>query len=266
MSDDALQRLLADACLEVAPDDDPSALVDALVARYDLPEEDARALRAMPARLSLYRTLVRNTLGDVVFAMLRRTHARAERVSPGLFANELSAFLASVGPKSPYLRDVPHDFAAWLAPRLRARATHAWLADSAAYELAEYTVSAAEEPEAPAVAEVSLDAPLVFRRARALVRLESAVHRMADTDEAPVATPATVLVYRDDGHAARFLELSPLAATIVEALFDGAPLSRALEQACARHGTALDDTVLAGAARLLSDLGERGLLLGARAA
>jgi hypothetical protein len=35
--------------------------------------------------------------------------------------------------------------------------------------------------------------------------------------------------------------------------------------ACAARGEALDNAVLAGAARLLADLGERGVLLGARA-
>ena len=44
----------------------------------------------------------------------------------------------------------------------------------------------------------------------------------------------------------------------------GRPLAQAMVEACAASGHEMDDAVLGGAARLLADLGERGVLLGAR--
>jgi hypothetical protein len=83
-------------------------------------------------------------------------------------------------------------------------------------------------------------------------------------DEAPSsdaeARPVSILIYRDPEHRSRFLELTPLAAAILERLFAGETLGQALTNACA----SLDEEVLAGTARLLADLGERGVLLGAR--
>jgi len=80
----------------------------------------------------------------------------------------------------------------------------------------------------------------------------------------PEARAVTLLVYRDDAHAARFLELSPLAGAIATHLIAGEPLGAALGAACAETGHTLDDAILADTARLLADLGDRGVLLGAR--
>jgi hypothetical protein len=73
-------------------------------------------------------------------------------------------------------------------------------------------------------------------------------------------------VYRDADHATRFLELTLLAALILEELFAARPLAEAIVLACKRANAAVSEEVLGGAARLLADLGERGVLLGARGA
>ncbi|HSO39582.1 MAG TPA: hypothetical protein VLT33_43950 [Labilithrix sp.] len=80
----------------------------------------------------------------------------------------------------------------------------------------------------------------------------------------PEQRAASLLVYRDAEHKTRFLDLSPLAAEILERLFAGTALAAAMTEACAASGQPLDNAVLAGAATLLADLGERGVLLGAR--
>jgi hypothetical protein len=72
-----------------------------------------------------------------------------------------------------------------------------------------------------------------------------------------------LLAYRDAAHVVRWLELSPLAAAIVDRLLEGDPLAPAVGRACADHDTA-PAAVAADVARLLADLAERGLLLGAR--
>jgi hypothetical protein len=72
-----------------------------------------------------------------------------------------------------------------------------------------------------------------------------------------------LLAYRDADHAVRWLELSPLAAEILERLVSGQALGSSVERACASRGVA-PSAVLENIATLLSDLGERGVLLGAR--
>ena len=93
-----------------------------------------------------------------------------------------------------------------------------------------------------------------------------AVHEQPadDPKAAPQERATHLLVYRDAAHATRTLDLTPLASAILERLFEGRPLAKAMVEACEATGHALDNDVLGGAARLLADLGERGVLLGAR--
>jgi hypothetical protein len=70
-----------------------------------------------------------------------------------------------------------------------------------------------------------------------------------------------LLAYRDSAHAVRWLDLSPLAAAIVDRLLSAESLGTAVEGACAGHHTAPAD-VLADIARLLADLADRGVLVG----
>jgi hypothetical protein len=91
-----------------------------------------------------------------------------------------------------------------------------------------------------------------------------AVHELPLEGEA-IAPPARrdthLLAYRDESHAVRWLELTPLAAAVVARLADGEALGAAVEAACADHQTA-PAAVLPDVAKLLADLGARGVLLG----
>ncbi len=60
----------------------------------------------------------------------------------------------------------------------------------------------------------------------------------------------------------RFLELSELAAAIVERLLSGAALGASVAQGCAAIGSPLDASVTAGTAALLEDLVARRAVLG----
>lgn len=255
MSTERIQRLIARACFgaEGAP----------------LPEEgiDAEDLAALdPRRLRLYRRLVRHNVVNVIELMLPATKRRLDAVAAGaVFEATIDAFMHEVGPKTPHLRDVPSEFLAFAAPRWKADARlPRWIADHAALELYDFTIGVAPRPPAPPeLVDVDAEKPLVFQPPYALVRLDWAVNGIEENAE-PEERPVAVLVYRDAAHASRFLELTPLAAAILERLFAGAALGEAMTSACAALGHALDENVLNGAARLLADLGERGVLLGAR--
>lgn len=292
---DRLQAMMARACLSrEAPAAFESDLAGFL-ASQGIPAEDAQALLASPSRLGLYRRLVRHSVTDVIDKVLEDTRARLDLHAPGELDRAIVAFLDEAGPRTPYLRDVPSEFFAFAAPRWRARlarrvlaeASHdapqsddasrddddddarlpPWIVDFAELELVEFTIGVAPRPSPPPpLAEVHPDRSLVFADPRRLVRLDWAVHRIPREDllAAPERREVAILVYRDPEHRSRSVELSPLAASILDRLFAGDALAAAMVSACQQTAHPLDDAVLAGAARLLADLGERGVLLGAR--
>jgi hypothetical protein len=261
-----LQTMMARACL--GKNEAAFADLEAFLRAHAVEPEDAEALLASPRRLGLYRRLVRFNVTGVIDTMLEATKARLEVVAPGTFDRDVAAFLDEVGPRTPHLRDVPAEFLAFAASRWRGDAAlPAWIVDYAELELADFTVGVAPRPSAPAPAlgEVSADRPLVFAEPKRLMHLGWAVNVMPADDlrAVPEARPVSVLVYRDAAHKTRFLELTPLASAILERLFAGEALGPAMVAACQAKEHPLDDLVLAGAAQLLADLGERGVLLGA---
>ena len=72
-----------------------------------------------------------------------------------------------------------------------------------------------------------------------------------------------LVVYRDREHDVRFLELTPVAAEIVDRLRSGVTVRNAIVEGAALHGEALSKELLEGVAALLADFGERGIILGA---
>jgi hypothetical protein len=266
--DEALERAIADACLSedgghaIAKD-----LRGFLVAR-GVSNEDVAAALASPRRLAVYRSLVRNGLSAVVLRMLPRTRARLNAACGGRFDADFARFVAEVGPRTHYLRDVPGEFVAWVESAWRTDSlVPAYLSDLAAHELASYSVAASETTAAGRpIGEVSLDRPLEFAGSVRLLRHAWAVHQLpADPTsmEVPARRDVWLLAYRDADHAVRWLELSPLAAEILERLVSGETLGASVELACASRGVA-PNAVLDDIAILLSDLGDRGVLLGAR--
>jgi hypothetical protein len=261
-----IHEMIASACL--GTDESFETDLRAFLEKHALDAADVEALLAAPQRLAVYRRLVRHNVVDVVARMLPRTRARLERVAPGEFDRTFDAFLAEPSPRTHYLRDVPAEFLAWASPRWRgdARAPR-YLADLAAHELVHFAVAAAPGAhEARPLDEVALDRPLVFSDAVRLSRYAFAVHELsAELDDAsePVERDVTLLAYRDDEHDVRFMELTPLAAAIVQRLVAGDILGDAVGRACVDWGVARTSELLAETARLLADLGERGVLLGA---
>ena len=256
MSTDRIQRYIERACF---------GLEDATLPSEGIDPEDLAALD--PKRLRLYRKLVRHNVVSVIEMMLPATTKRLDAVRYGEMTRTIDAFMHDAGPKTPHLRDVPSEFLAFAAPRWRADARlPRWIADHAELELLDFTIGVAPRPgEPPPLVDVDAERPLVFQPPIALVRLQFAVNGLAE-DAEPEERPVAILVYRDADHASRFLELTPLAAAILERLIAGAALGEAMTSASRDLGYAMDESVLSGAARLLADLGERGVLLGAKVA
>ncbi len=267
--DDALLRAIADACLGARAGEVIARDLRGWLERHGVAPDDVDAILAAPPRLGVYRSLVRNGLANVVLRMLPRTRARMDAAQPGRVDADLAAFVDERGPRTHYLRDVPAELVAWAAPRWRADpALPAYLPDLARHELAHFAVSAAAPAGTKTEAtDLALDRPLAFAESVRLLAYAWAVHELPADVEAtgePARRDVRLLAYRDASHEVRWLELTPLAAAVLERLVGGETLGAAVAGACAAAGV---DTgaVLADVARLLADLGARGVLLGARA-
>ncbi|WP_437275793.1 putative DNA-binding domain-containing protein [Sorangium sp. So ce375] len=251
----------------------------AWLARAGLEGPDLEAMAALPPkRLLLYRSLIRRGLTGAIRAGIPRTAARLG----ARFEADVARFIEAELPRSRYLRDVAFEFVGFAAPRWAGDPeVPAYLGDLARHELAAFAAACAEQDDdeagapgtpgdaAPPHEELSLDRGARFQRAAALVRYEHAVHRLHGDEAArdvPAREPTRLLVYRDAAHDVRFLELTPLAAEILGRLLAGAALGAAVVEGCAALGRPVDGPVLESTAALLSDLAERGALLGPSAA
>lgn len=263
----SLQRAIADACLGANTQEELARDLRGFLVGHGVESEDVEAILAAPRRMAVYRSLVRNGLSSVVARMLPRTRARLNATLAGRFDADLAHFVDEVGPRTHYVRDVPAEFFAWVQPRWRSdAAVPAYLSDLALHELTHFAVAASGSVRAAPQGNptVSLDGPLAFVESARIVRYAWAVHQLSleeDATDLPAEQVVRLLVYRDSAHAVRWLDLSPLAAAMLERLLSGEALGTAVQAACAEHGT-LPADALADIARLLADLAERGVIAG----
>ncbi|MEP7125902.1 MAG: putative DNA-binding domain-containing protein [Byssovorax sp.] len=226
---------------------------------------DAASLAAQgERRLLVYRKLVRRGLTAAIRLEIPRT---AARLGAG-FDAWVDRFLEDESPRSHYLRDVAFELVAWAAPRWAADAdVPGYLGDLARHELTGFDVASADDDgEATGIKlELELDGTARFHASVRLARYDHAVHRLlaeVSARDVPVREPTALLAYRDPEHEVRYLELTPLAAAILDRLLRGETLRSSVVGAATEQGQALGPEVLAGTARLLDDLAERGALLG----
>ena len=228
--EDELQRAVRDACLSEHP-----------------------SFGKLPPRVAIYRQLVRNTLTGVVHAILAATR----REMGAAFDQAFERFLAERGPRTHYLRDVPHELVEWATPIWNEAGVQGWLLELARHEMTYFGVSTAPHLPEPPPGEIALDRPLLLSSLARIERYEHAVHESLPPSKRQVA----LLYYRDAEHAICTLELTPLGAALLDQA--GAPLRDAVARACEATSTPMNDETLATIARLLADLGARGVLLGA---
>ncbi len=265
MTDDALERAFRDACFGEDAEAELSSDYPAFLRARGVPPNDVDAMATAPQRLSVYRRLVRNTLEGVVFRLLPYTRARMGEA----FDRSFARFLEEQGPRTHYLRDVPAEFLAWAGPRWQkdeiAGPKTRWLIDLARHELVSFLVSAAPKLAEPRATDVAIDRPLLLSSLARIERYAFAVHELAadEADQSPSERAVTLLYHRDAAFELRTMELTPLAATLLEK-GPVLPLREAIAAACEAAGEAMTDETLVVIAKLLADLAERGVLLGAQ--
>jgi hypothetical protein len=259
-----MQKSLETAVAELVlgpPLTDPTA-VGAWLARHGVSEEDAGSLRQNLGRLLVYRELVRDTLRNAVLLAVPRT---AARLGP-LLDEYLERFLSERGPRTHYLRDVTAELLAFSAPLWsKDPRVPAYAGDLARHEALALEVAASADATPGAADALDVESVLSFAPSLVVVRYAHAVHRLPPDPEdrsEPERTPTALAVYRDESHEVRYLELTPLAASLLSSLVAGEPLGVAVTRACAACSVPVEPSVLSGASRLLADLSERGCLLG----
>lgn len=238
------------------------------LAAHGVEAPDAETLASIGGeRMLVYRSLVHNRLIGAIREFIPRAAARRGR--PEL-REDFAAFMDACGPKSPYLRDVPGEFVAWVVGRWASdAAVPPYLYDLASHELLELEVR--NDPrggEPPTGLDLALDRPLVFDGSARLMRYAWAVQRLpksVDDRSEPEARASDLIVFRDGKQKVRYLELTPWAALVlVELLVGGHPVADGLQRAAAAMDEPLDDDKLGKAAMLFAELSDVGVLLGAR--
>jgi hypothetical protein len=263
---EAMQRAIADACLGVTVAPKNARDLRAFLEARAVHGEDIAAVLAAPRRLVVYRTLVRRRIASVVVRRMPRTRAHLNAACAGRFEADLGRFLDECGPRTHYLRDVPGELFAWAGARwTRDPEVPRYLSDLATHELAAFDVAAFESTDVPhGLADVSLDRGLVMTESARVVHYRWAVHELPeflDSTDEPVRRDVHLLAYRDSAHVVRWVELTPAAGAIVARLLLGEALGKAVEDVCASTQAAVETDELA---RLLADLADRGVILGAR--
>jgi hypothetical protein len=237
--------------------------VTAFLGSLELEPAERAALAKNLDGLLVYRKLVRARLREALELAAPRALAR---LGP-LFDDYFDRFLAERGPRTHYLRDVTQEWLDFCEPLWAGDArVPGYLIDLARHEALAIIVASGADP-APAADAGTLDLArgLRFIEAARVVRYRHAVHELSeDTDDRtePRAGATALFVYRSPEHDVRYLELTPLAAGILERLLAGATLGDAVTRAAGAAGVPLESSVLEGTARLLAELAERGALLG----
>jgi len=264
IADQALQRAIADACLKQTAGEALAHDLRGFLEARGVERGDVDAALSAPRRLAVYRSLVRNGIAAVVARILPRTRTRMNAACGGRFDADLGRFLDERAPRTRYLRDVPEELVTWASAGWREDPrVPPYLCDLAVHEITAFSVASCEAARDPRARGVAVTRPVMFSSSMRLVRADWAVHELdADihsTDE-PAQRSVHLLAYRDAQHAVRWLELTPMAAAIVERLERGDSIGEAVAQACRVSRASVDCTELA---RLLADLAARRVVLSA---
>ena len=256
----ALEAVFVELLLGPAPS---RADLAAACSRHGMPPADTLALSEGFERLLVYRDLVRGNLREAVELSIPRSIARLGR----LFDEYFERFLQERAPRTHYLRDVTSELLEFCLPLWQSdERVPTYLGELALHESLHIEISGLPAlPRGHVAAPLALDQGVELGAALRLVRYRHAVHELpeaeADRSE-PGQRQVSLLAYRSPEHDVRYLELTPLAHGIVQRLLDGDALGQAVRGAAAEAASPLTEAVLSGAARLLADLAERGVVWG----
>ncbi len=220
---------------------------------------------AMP-RAWLYRELVQNNVRGVLRQLIPRATALMDEHAKGSVEALVDDFLRGPGMRSHYMREIPYEIFAWGKERLAGDARlPPYTVTLAAWELFWFRVRIAERtPRPDQLVDAAPHLPLVLESPALLETFACNIHAWEDDTPPPEPAETILLGYRDEKEEPKLFVLTPLAAAIVRELQKGSALAHAIPNACKTLGLDLSQSVLNDSARLLADLSNAGIILGAQ--
>lgn len=216
----------------------------------------------VPARASrLYRELLRNNLEGFLLACCPVTR---EVLGPRRWSRLVNAFFRDARCQAPWFREIPREFADWLATSTAAATLPPWVPELVHYEWVELALDVTEaapvphDPAGDLMAARPVLAPASMNLAYAWP-----VHRIGRAWRPRKQHPTHLLAYRDADGAVRFMELNAVSARLVDLVAGG---NMTGVQACRRIAEEFactdTDAVIRHGAQLLGQLHEAGALSG----
>lgn len=257
-----------------SPADRPSPLAcyqRRFIAHLRNPDAEAPPQGIPAARIGVYVELLRNKIEDSLLACFPVLHARLGEDRWQRLAGE---FIARHRCVSPFYRQIPDEFVAYLQDERMEAGDPPFWAELAHYEWMELVLSIAEgEPDFSAIdpeGDVLAGSPVLVPTL-ALLHYRYPVHRLgpqtADPEPVPGAAPFYLLGYRDGDDEVRFIEISAATARLIALLREpggtgAGALARLAEEL--RHP---DCAAMAQfGAEILWNLERQGVILGTEAA
>lgn len=243
------------------------------------PDSPAGLLADMgPARLAVYRKLVHNSICSAIRAFLPYTLDFRGKQD---FHDDLQLWLEGPGPRSKYLRDLPVEFVQFISIHwTKLDELGAFLIDFARYELLECELEAAASAPLDAATPdesrpLELSDELVIDPLASIHSFRYPVHEIVSMPEAarpPIPWPqraTTLLVYRDEEHELRYLQLSPMAESLWRSWQESLTLEQSIRRAALAQGAQtaegrIEDEFLARVSALIAEFAERGVVKGPR--
>lgn len=217
-----------------------------------------------PRGWDVYRRLMRSGLRATIEVVFDRTR---EQIGAERFAALESDFFHAQPPRGLLSSALSLEFIEFLSRRLDQdpSALPPWALDLARFEQAEFAVASEQDDPTEGLEPPVMTRPLVLSSALRVLRLD---HRAHDHDEQPPPPTPTVsvCVYREPGTwDVDALELDAFTAALLTwPGTDERSLAERVRYAAGCTGTTLDEAWLETFKTLLSDLIDRGIVLGSR--
>lgn len=223
-------------------------------------ETDLRTLGSKE-RWLVYRELVRHRLRHVVGVALPRTK---ETMGGQAFGEAIDEWLSMGGPATRFFRHVPRDFFEHAVLEFE-KASPAWLADLARYEISRWDVRYAR-PAPIDVGEFAFDRVPVMNPAAAVVDLSFPVHRTPMPTDGYSAERTILCMYRSKAHQPEPWVLNPLAADLTRAWQRAnKTVAESIHEVAAAHQTDIGPGFIDKLSTMIADYLDRGILLGGQA-
>jgi hypothetical protein len=222
------------------------------------PSEADLELLGSRERWLVYRDLVRTRLNIVIGVALARTKIA---VGKDAFARAIDEWFSAGSPQTRYLRYVPSELAEFAIP-IWQRTEAPWVADLAGYEITAWEVRHAPPNPTPSD-EFAFDRKPLLATALKVLRLAYPVQNKPTRDAGYEQEPTILCVYRDKNHKAVPMKLNPMAADLLEVWRAGdQTVAESVQQVAAAHNTEIGPAFIEKLSTLITDLIERGILLG----